>query len=144
MEFFVPGEPQGKGRPRSGKGGRMYTPSKTVAYEGLVAHAASCSMDGAAPLTGALRVSIVSVHSIPQSWSNKKRELHVGKACTSKPDIDNIVKAIADGGNGVVWEDDKQIASVFAMKMYGATPGVRVRVERVSLDAKSPDYPAPD
>jgi Holliday junction resolvase RusA-like endonuclease len=128
VEFFVPGDPQGKGRPRSGMGGRMYTPAKTVAYEGLVAHAASCAMNGAKPLEGPLCVSILAVHSVPQSWSNKKRTEAIGAPCITKPDIDNIVKAVADGGNGVVWVDDKQIASIWAAKKYGSVPGVTVQV----------------
>ena len=47
--FTVPGEPQGKGRPRIGRVGqhaRMFTPAKTVAYEGLVALAAQEAMQG--------------------------------------------------------------------------------------------------
>jgi Holliday junction resolvase RusA-like endonuclease len=47
---------------------------------------------------------------------------------TVKPDIDNIAKAIADGGNGVVWADDKQIVRLTTLKRYGETPCVRVRV----------------
>jgi Holliday junction resolvase RusA-like endonuclease len=131
VEFFIPGEPQGKGRPRAGKGGRMYTPAKTVAYEGLVAHAASEAMGEAPPIDGPLRVTIVSRHSIPQSWSKKKQTEAMDGPCTSKPDIDNIVKAVADGGNGVVWVDDKQIASITAMKRYSDRPGVMVMVERM-------------
>ncbi|PQM05684.1 RusA family crossover junction endodeoxyribonuclease, partial [Pseudomonas aeruginosa] len=47
--FTVPGEPQGKGRPRIGRVGahaRMFTPAKTVAYEGLVAMAAQEALAG--------------------------------------------------------------------------------------------------
>ena len=47
IAFTVPGQPQGKGRPRVGKIGahaRLFTPQKTVAYEGLVAHAANAAM----------------------------------------------------------------------------------------------------
>ena len=43
VAFVVPGEPQGKGRARVGKingHARMFTPAKTVAYEGLIALAA--------------------------------------------------------------------------------------------------------
>ena len=40
IRFDVPGMPQGKGRPRAGKvagKARLFTPEKTVAYEGLIA-----------------------------------------------------------------------------------------------------------
>ena len=36
IEFVIPGEPRGKGRPRFSKSGHAYTPSETVAYEKLV------------------------------------------------------------------------------------------------------------
>lgn len=36
VQFFVPGEPRGKERPRPGKNGRMYTPKKTQKYEELI------------------------------------------------------------------------------------------------------------
>ena len=40
IDFTIPGEPVGKGRPRAfvmkGAGIRMYTPKKTVNYENLV------------------------------------------------------------------------------------------------------------
>ena len=47
IAFTVPGAPQGKGRAKIVKIGgfsRMATPAKTVAYEGLVAHAAALAM----------------------------------------------------------------------------------------------------
>lgn len=133
LAFVVPGEPQGKGRARVGKVGghaRMFTPAKTVAYEGLVALAAQSAIGAAVPFSGPLAVEIEAVHTVPASWSKKRRndalcgDVHP----TTKPDIDNIVKAIADGGNGVAWVDDKQIVRLATMKRYGETPGVWVRV----------------
>jgi Holliday junction resolvase RusA-like endonuclease len=129
LKFFVPGEPHGKGRPRATRGGRMFTPAKTVAYEGLVAYAAKQEMGERAPLDGPLKVDIQAVHSIPASWSKRKKSESSGGPATCKPDIDNIVKSIADGGNGVLWVDDKQIASLSAAKRYGESPGVWVTVE---------------
>lgn len=133
VAFTVPGEPQGKGRARIGKVGgfsRMFTPAKTAAYEGLVAMAAQTAMGSARPFPGPLAVEIEAVHTVPASWSKKRRsEALAGLAQpTVKPDIDNIVKAIADGGNGVAWVDDKQIVRLLTLKRYGETPGVHVRV----------------
>ena len=39
IAFMVPGKPQGKQRPRLGKGGRVYTPTQTKRYESFVAGA---------------------------------------------------------------------------------------------------------
>ena len=133
VAFTVPGEPQGKGRARVGKIGghaRLFTPAKTVAYEGLVAMAAQQAMADSGPFSCAVQVEIDAVHTVPASWSKKKRDQALSGAMhpTTKPDIDNIVKAIADGGNGVAWVDDKQIARLVVVRRYGATPGVHVRV----------------
>lgn len=134
VAFVVPGEPQGKGRARAGRNGRMYTPAKTVAYEGLIAMAAQQAMAGAEPLNGPLMLEIDAVHSIPASWPKKRASEALSGSVrpTSKPDIDNITKAIADGGNGVAWVDDKQIVSLVVTKAYGARPEVRVRAALLS------------
>ena len=106
----------------------MFTPPKTVAYEAEVAHCAARAMDGADPLDGPVAVEIEAIHGIPQSWSKKKQAAAVGGPVTAKPDIDNLIKSVADGANGVAWVDDKQIAKITARKIYGTEPGVRVRV----------------
>lgn len=133
IRFAIPGEPQGKGRARATRTGRMYTPQKTAAYEGLVALAARDAMAGHPPFDMALLVQIDAVHSVPASWSRKKRaEALAGRLRpTVKPDIDNVAKAIADGGNGVVWQDDRQIVSLMVRKTYGERPEVRVTVATV-------------
>ena len=133
IAFIVPGEPQGKGRPRVGKIGahaRLFTPAKTVAYEGLVAHAAQQAMAGAQPLEDACRIEVDVICTVPASWSQKKQRqaLEGSIRPTKKPDADNVLKAICDGMNGVVWRDDVQAVDVLLRKRYGATPCVRVRV----------------
>ncbi|MNP83694.1 Endodeoxyribonuclease RusA [compost metagenome] len=52
---------------------------------------------------------------------------------TKKPDMDNVIKAIYDGLNGVVWKDDVQVVDAFVRKRYGEVPGVHVRI--VPLEA---------
>lgn len=130
VRFTVPGQPVAKGRPRiSTRGGfaRAYTPAKTVAYEGLVALAGQTAMCGAPPYAGAVSLEITAVFPIPESWSKRRKaDAHWH---TSKPDQDNIAKAVGDGLNGVVWKDDSQIASSKVLKVYGETPGLHVVVE---------------
>ena len=133
VAFVVPGEPQGKGRPRIGKMGqhaRMFTPAKTAAYEGLVAHAAQQAMRGAVPFDRPCRIELDVLCTVPASWSAKKRAQALAGAIrpTKKPDADNVLKAVCDGMNGVVWRDDVQAVEVVLRKAYAATPGVHVRV----------------
>ena len=134
IEFTVPGQPQGKGRAKIVKIGgfsRMATPAATVAYEGLIAHAAQSAMQGAPLIDGPVACLVEMRLQVPASWSKKKQTeaLAGGVLPTTKPDIDNVVKAIFDGMNGVVWRDDVQVVDLLTKKRYSATPGVVVSVK---------------
>jgi Holliday junction resolvase RusA-like endonuclease len=133
VSFIVPGEPQGKGRAKIVKIGgfsRMATPAKTVAYEGLVAHAAQQAMSGDPPFDAPCRIELDVLCSVPASWSQKKQAQALTGAIrpAKKPDADNVLKAVCDGMNGVVWKDDVQAVDVLLRKVYAPTPCVRVRV----------------
>ena len=76
-------------------------------------------------------IRILVIQSAIHRRSKKKTqqmlagELHVMK----KPDIDNIVKVVADALNGVAYKDDTQIVFVAAKKAYSAEEGLDVIVE---------------
>jgi Holliday junction resolvase RusA-like endonuclease len=139
INFTVPGAPVGKGRARSatrkGKGGRTFiahiTPEKTANYESLIALAGHQAMAGAPPLEQACAVRLEIYVPVPASWSKKKqaRALSGEVLPTTKPDIDNVEKAIFDGLNGVIWKDDVQVTDVIKKKRYSDTPRVEVTVE---------------
>ncbi|MBS7811192.1 RusA family crossover junction endodeoxyribonuclease [Roseococcus pinisoli] len=122
----VPGEIRGKGRPRfSARGGRprAYTDTKTATAENWVK---CCALEVAppAPLAGALALAVEVVVRVPASWPKGMRALALSGLLrpTSKPDLDNVIKLIADALNGVIWEDDKQIVEVRARKSFGDAP----------------------
>jgi Holliday junction resolvase RusA-like endonuclease len=140
VSFLVPGEAVGKGRPRvSTIGGhaRMFTPQKTANYETLIAMAAQQAMAGRELLAGPVMVEMKIFVSVAASWSKKKTaEALSGEVMpTKKPDADNVLKAICDGINGIVFKDDVQVVNVSLSKRFSATPGVSVRV--VPLMGKS-------
>lgn len=133
ISFTVPGAPQGKGRPKVVKIGgftRMATPTKTVAYEGLVAHAAQAAMAGRPILDCAVACNVFIDAPVPASWSQKKQRMALAGDVmpTTKPDADNVVKAIFDGLNGVLWRDDVLVVDLRVRKRYADTPCVRVEV----------------
>jgi len=133
IEFIVPGDPVGKGRARASrtkKGIQMHTPEKTVRYESLVALCAQQAMVGKRPMPGEVELDLLLVTSPPASWSAKKRTAALLDEIrpTTKPDCDNVLKAIADACNGIVFGDDKQITDARVRKRYGETPGAWVRV----------------
>lgn len=141
ITFFVPGQPVAKGRPIAGRGfgGRttLRTPEKTVAYEGLVAHACAQAMEGAPPFSGPLELSLQINVQIPASWSKKRQQAAQDGdiAPTKKPDLDNIVKALCDGMNGVAYADDAQIVQMSVRKVYSTTPGAHVVVRGLHGEA---------
>lgn len=133
IAFTVPGKPVGKGRPKAAKRGNhitMYTPEKTVNYEATVALAASQAMSGRAPIEGPVEVIMHMVLPIPKSWSKRKQQdaLDGRLLPTTKPDMDNCVKAIFDAMNDIVWRDDVQVADLTSRKRYGPVPCVQVIV----------------
>lgn len=140
VEFFVPGKPVAKQRARvTNRAGfaRAYTPKETVNYESMVAFYASRAMMGREAFQKPVCLTI-EVRVLPsKSMSLKRRSeaLNGSVAPTKKPDLSNILKSIEDGMNKVTYEDDSQIVSIMATKVYDAIEGVRVQV--IELDKKS-------
>ena len=129
--FFVPGKVQGKARPRfSHRSGTVYTPGKTKSYERQIAEAYEAQSGPC--FEGAVTVIIEAVFSIPKSWTRaKKAEAAAGKLAPGKPDIDNILKVVLDGLNGIAYEDDKQVVMTQCKKVYADTTrpaGLQVHV----------------
>lgn len=127
IEFVVHGKPQGKGRHRSvvtsnGKL-RTYTPPKTVSYERNIAQQfqkQKLEQRLSWSLTSVYCLNVEAVFAVPKSWTKSKkqkaynRELHP----TVVPDGDNILKAVADGLNGLAWTDDRQVIFQTVQKRY--------------------------
>lgn len=131
VDFWLKGQPIGKGRPRFTRQGRAYTPAKTKDYEHRLAAAASDAMQdlGYEPATGQCSVHVLAQFEIPKSWSKKRREAATrGEVSPGRPDIDNVVKIALDAINGVVFEDDAQVNRINATKRYG-DPLMLVSVE---------------
>lgn len=121
--LFIKTVPISKGRPRF-YGGHAVTPPKTREYEKLIREEWTHGM-----MNGPLHVTTVFTFKIPKSYSKKKQAELIGKPKTTKPDLDNLVKAVLDALNGVAFEDDSRICSISAVKLYGTEPCVFVKME---------------
>lgn len=133
VNFTVMGEPKGKGRPRfSNFGGvtRTYTPENTVIYENQVKIEYMQQSGHRFSDTSELEMHIKAFFTIPKSTSKKKKaEMESGKIRpTKKPDVDNILKTIADSLNQIAYRDDAQIINCSVKKYYSEVPRVEVEI----------------
>lgn len=99
-----------KRRPRiATKGGHAhaYTPTKTLEEEEIVGYAYRGEK-----YTGAVRLTLHIFKALPKSRPKRiERE-----RSTSKPDIDNVLKALMDALNGIAYDDDAQVCEVHVYK----------------------------
>lgn len=98
----IPGKPQPKQRARRGKGGRFYTPRETRDFERSVAQYGL----GARMRTGE-RWSLVASYRVRVECFMPDRR---------KRDADNVAKAVLDGLNGILWDDDTQVVELTTTK----------------------------
>jgi Holliday junction resolvase RusA-like endonuclease len=136
IQFKIDGPVRGKGRPRFGNG-RTFTDKKTMTAEAIIATACQSVMTDRKPLTGALLLSLRIFKAVPKSWSKKKRAEALGGDLlpTSRPDLDNIVKLVADALNGIAYADDAQITELDVKRMYADTESMSVLIlERKAND----------
>ena len=135
VKFTVLGEPKGKGRPRfSTQTGRAFTPKQTVNYETLVHTEYMVQCKGFRfPDEAMLDMRILAYYSIPKSGSKKEKAKKLENIIrpTKKPDMDNVVKMVADALNQVAYKDDTQIVDCQVRKFYSEQPRIEVIIQEV-------------
>jgi Holliday junction resolvase RusA-like endonuclease len=129
IRIEIPGEPIGKGRPRFGHG-RTYSPEKTQRWEQAAAWEARRQYDGE-PMEGPLTLTVAAEFTIPKSWPKWRQEAAERGPVwhTIRPDASNVLKAVEDALQGVVYRDDSQIVAVAVQKTYSLDPKVVVFVD---------------
>ena len=140
----IPGKPRPHGRPRARKQGnhvRMYTDPKDMDWRGVAQVHMLAALGVQRPafvLSEPVALTIEAVFPCPASDHRKRtpapRRWH---AKSRNNDTDNIAKAVMDAGNGILWQDDAQVASLTVRK-YVAAQGeaayTRVTVEPLTED----------
>ena len=129
VDFTIHTAPVSKQRPRLGKGGCVYTPSKTKVFENIVAlsYGNRPSFDDKY-----IRIRLKFKFEVPKSYSKKRRlEALEGKIRPTKADIDNYIKAVLDGLNKKAWKDDRYIIGILAEKEYSEESCIEVSIETV-------------
>lgn len=116
--------PEPKRRVRLGRRGG-YKDRRTKAYEGAVSTLLRQQHRGS-PLAGPVCVGLLFVDPVPPKrlksggWPADVRARLAGSTGhRTKHDLSNLVKAVEDAANGIVYEDDRQIGSCVAFRQWG-------------------------
>ena len=93
---------------------------------------AKAVMGASKALEGALEACIYVTFPIPASYSKKRTEacLNDVEKHTKRPDLDNVIKAVIDGMDKIVFDNDSQITSIYATKVYGTVAKVEILVRQ--------------
>lgn len=130
IKFTIPGEPHALQRARHGKNGVYDTDANKDAKEAIALIGRTAMRGRNKPLEGAVKLSCIFVHPWPKTASQRRKSLSNGMFKVSRGDIDNQLKTIMDGLNGIVWKDDAQVACVYAEKVHlDIEPQTRVTIE---------------
>lgn len=80
-----------------------------------------------------LDMRIMAYYGVPKSVSKKKKALMLeGKIRpTKKPDMDNVMKIVADSLNQVAYKDDTQIVDAQCRKFYSVKPRIEVIIKQI-------------
>ena len=138
IEFTIKGKPKALKRHRSTRTGRMYDPSAKDKKQIWLQIA---KFKPKTPLAGDIMLKLVFTMPRPKSHYRTGKFKHLLKDDyehivnhTFKPDIDNLVKLIADvvQGKDRMIVDDSQICMLQAEKIYGSSPMTEVVIEELS------------
>ena len=119
MKIFIPGEPIAQPRVKvSTKGGfaRAYTERDHPIHAYKQAIRLAYVNAGGEVLEGPVSIRVVCLFDRPKSHSKKRRQYTEPK--TTKPDLDNVGKAILDALNEIAYNDDGQVFMLTVEKWY--------------------------
>ena len=126
FEMWVPIKPIAKGRPRL-SGNHTFTPKRTREFEEELRFSFELEVNNQkwicddSPIDADIRFYFAH---------KKKTGLH-----TCRPDLDNLFKAVADAGNGILYNDDSQIYHASISKRYAdiGVEGINIILWKGSL-----------
>jgi Holliday junction resolvase RusA-like endonuclease len=114
--FNILHDPEGAARPRFDFRRKVaYTPTGYRKYKSIIQSAIRRQLgDDFQVLDQPVSVEIMFHMKRPKSVT---RDLP-----SVKPDLDNLLKAILDGMNGIVWRDDALVCEIVTRKIYSDGP----------------------
>ncbi|NKC67203.1 RusA family crossover junction endodeoxyribonuclease [Vagococcus fluvialis] len=137
MKLIINEPPIPQSRPRfDSRNKRAYEKSNIKSYKQRIGYAARKEFKKPIERDIPLEIEMKFYIPIPQYLSKvKKNRLTLDKEVeyvTKKPDLDNLLKAILDGLNGIAYFDDGQVAKLKVEKVYSFNP--RTEIEILALE----------
>jgi Holliday junction resolvase RusA-like endonuclease len=121
-EILVPGPPVPWMRARSDASGRRFTAKKDKGHRNVVALIAATKPK--APKDAPLHVHARFV--MPRAKTK------ASTAFCTRGDVDNLAKGVLDALQGITYDDDRLVVSLFAEKLEGDDPRTEIRVSLVT------------
>lgn len=135
MKLIINIAPKPQSRPRFDRRGHAYEDKGMKSWRLACRFALANQYIGREPLVGALRAKI-TFYILPPQYIAKPKKNQQGLIdetipVSKKPDLDNYIKAVLDSANGILYQDDGQIAELIAKKVYSLNPRIEVELERL-------------
>lgn len=127
FDDFIPGLPIGQPRVKAtsfGAHARVYTPNTADLWKAQVSEAVRAA---GVQLTSPVFMRLSFFMPRPKyHFGSKGLKANAPSWHTSKPDIDNLVKAVLDSLGGIAFKNDSEVAKIEAAKAYSSTPGLQL------------------
>ena len=129
MEIIIPGDPVSWARPRFSKG-RAFTAKKQADAKTMIQwHLVKGWKKLPLKAPNGLSVRLDFVFK-----TSKKKEIGTWK--TTRSDLDNLAKLVLDAGNGVLYEDDGQVAELLVRKRWDTEAKTIIEVRELDVIVK--------
>lgn len=119
IEFRVEGTPVPQGSMKVINGHVIHSQGSALA-QWRSAIALSARKAGAFPLKDPMTITMTFITLKPKTV---KREYP-----SVPPDLDKLVRAVLDALTAIAYIDDGQVVELYAKKIYGLVPGVKIQV----------------
>ncbi len=119
IEFRVDGQPVPQGSMKVIRGHVIHSQGAALAaWRSAIALTARKA--GAFPTRDPITITMTFIFARPKTVKRLEP--------TVPPDLDKLVRAVLDALTATAYVDDSQVVEMYAKKMYGLVPGVKIQI----------------
>lgn len=128
MTVFIPIVPVAWSRPRANfKTRAVFNSPRLRAYQSALRRELRRALGSAQPFLGDVMVCLRFFMPMPKRKVRERPGV--------KPDLSNLIKAVEDAANGILWRDDAQVVELVTVKAYdwqAKRVGIEILVEEIT------------